>query len=483
VVKLLATALLELIPVEAILIVLTGYNGLNILQTPVPFWFILSTLLLAWAIGRYMAGANWQRLAVVSLPFLILAALLLIRISPAAYGSSGSSFFDWSWLLTFGQDIVNQAPQVTSIALLLLLLAYIWWRGLRLGSDPPDHSSVVNRFKLGMIALVAVTILSAAIPSGVVQEQVIAFLGLLLTLEVFTGLIASSLSRLEQNQLAQRGDAYLATNNQLWLGTAFALASVSVGFALLINLIINYQSVGSLLMLLGPVGTAVNDIVAILVDGLAQLLHFLLGWLFALFKPAASHSTISLPQSPLAGKGTRHKAPQIPHIWVQVSETLLEVGAVIAVIFLFLWLLRKVVVSRRPPVDILDEERESLDGVSIFGEQMRAFLASLRRSREEDAIDPLTPGSVRYLYREFLEAASRRGLTKEAAETPDEYGARLRALPRLAESGSWGIDDLEALDILSEAYNTTRYAERPPADQDMPRIRQLAKSLSERLRR
>jgi hypothetical protein len=168
---------------------------------------------------------------------------------------------------------------------------------------------------------------------------------------------------------------------------------------------------------------------------------------------------------------------------VQVSETLLEVGAVIAVIFLFLWLLRKVVVSGRPPVDILDEERESLDGVSIFGEQMRAFLASLRRSREEDAIDPLTPGSVRYLYREFLEAASRQGLTKEAAETPDEYGARLRASPRLAEPGKWGAHDSEALDILSEAYNTTRYAERPPADQDMPRIRQLVKSLSERLGR
>jgi hypothetical protein len=90
---------------------------------------------------------------------------------------------------------------------------------------------------------------------------------------------------------------------------------------------------------------------------------------------------------------------------------------------------------------------------------------------------------VRFLYREFLEAASRQGLAKAAAETPDEYGARLRASPRLAEQGTRGGDDSAALDVLSEAYNTTRYAELPPADQDMPRIRQLAKSLSERLRR
>jgi hypothetical protein len=234
--------------------------------------------------------------------------------------------------------------------------------------------------------------------------------------------------------------------------------------------------------LLGPVGTVVNDIVTVLVNGLAQLLHFFLGWFFGLFKPIPSKSTLIRSTSPVSAKG-KHPAPEIPHIWVVVSATLLEVGAVITVIFLFLWLLRKAVVSRRPPVDIVDEERESLDGVSIFGEQMRAFLASLRRRREGDAIDPLTPGSVRYLYREFLEAASREGLGKEAAETPDEYGARLRASPRLAEPGRWGFDDSEALDILGEVYNTTRYAERPPADEHMPRIRQLAKSLSERLRR
>jgi hypothetical protein len=469
---------LELIPVEAVLVVVTGYNNQGFLESPVPFWFLLATLLLAWAIGRYMIGASWQRLIVVSLPFLVIAALLLIRISPAAYGSNGSSFFDWSWLGSFGQDIANHTPEVSSIPPLLLLLGYIWWRGLRLGSDPPEHAAVMTRFKLGMIALVAVTILSIPIPTGAVQEQVIAFLGLLLTIEVFTGLIASSLSRLDQNQLEQRADAYLTTNNQLWLGTAFALAATSVGFALLINLIINYQSVGLLLTMLGPVGTVVNDIVGILVNGLAQLLHFLLGWLIGLFKPTANNSKVNIPKSPLAGKGTKHKTPQIPHIWVQVAEILLEVGAVVAVILLFLWLIRMAVVRKRPPVDVLDEERESLDGVSIFGEQMRAFLASLRRSRKEDSIDPLVPGSVRYLYRELLEAASRKGLAKEAAETPDEYGARLRASPRLAEPGN-----LEALDVLSEAYNTTRYAEHPPADQDMPRIRQLARSLSERLRR
>ena len=482
-VKLVTTALMEVIPVEAILVVLSGYNSLNILETPAPFWFLLGTLLLASAIGRFLVGASPQRLVAVSLPFFLFASLLLIRISPSAYGSSGSTFFDWSWLQSFGQDIANHTPEATAIPPLLLLLAYIWWRGLRLGGDPPDHPTVMNRFKLGMIALVAVAILSVAIPAGVVQQQVIALLGLLLTVEVFIGLIASALSRLDQNQVEHRGDAYLATNNQLWLGTALALAAVSVGFALLINLIINYQSVGSLLSLLGPAGAVMNGLTTILVNGLAQLLHFLFGWLFGLFKPIANHSTVNAPKSPFAGKGFKHQTPQIPRIWLFVSETLLEVGALIAVIFLFLWLIRLVVIRKRPPVDILDEERESLDGVSIFGEQLRAFLAGLRPNREESSIDPLTQGSVRYLYREFLEAASRRGLAKGTAETPDEYSARLRASPGLADPRSRDGDKSEALQVLSEAYDTTRYAERPPADQDMPRIRQLARSLTERFRR
>jgi hypothetical protein len=49
--------------------------------------------------------------------------------------------------------------------------------------------------------------------------------------------------------------------------------------------------------------------------------------------------------------------------------------------------------------------------------------------------------------------------------------------PELQDGGE------QPLEVLNEAYNSTRYAERPPTEQEMPGIRRLAKSLLNRLGR
>jgi hypothetical protein len=481
-IKLIACLLLELLPVQAALVVAAGFNSQNGLVIPVPPWFLAGTLVLACGIGRFLLGARSQRLLVISLPFMMSTALLLIRVSPATYGSTGTGFFDWSWLFALGQDLAQQSSRTTAIVPLLLLLGYLWWRGLRLGGDNPDHQTVMNRFKYGMIAMIACTIAAIAVPAAV-QPRVIGLLSLLLPGEVFVGLIASALGRLAQNQVEHRGDRYLANNNQLWLGTAFVLAVLTVGFALLINLILNYQSVGSLLALLGPVGPVVSRLVTVLVDALAQVLRFLFDWLIGAFRPISGHRSLNTPRSPLPPpKKSHHHSTGIPQIFFIIAGILLQGLAIVLVIFLLLWLVRTVVTQRRPPEDILDEERESLDSASIFKEQFRAFLAGLRPHRKPAWVDPLTPGSVRYLYREVLETASRRGLARNSAETPDEYSARLASSRALAGQERRGGETLEALEELSEAYDVTRYAEREPANQELSRIRQLAKLVTERLR-
>jgi len=340
----------------------------------------------------------------------------------------------------------------------------------------------MKRFKYGMIAMVAVTIASIGIP-GVLQQQVVGVLGLLLTAEVFSGLVAAALGRMALNRVEHHGDAYLITNDRLWLGTALILATVTVGFALLINLIINYQSVGALLTLLGPVGPVVSKLTTILVNGLAQVLRFLFDWLIGLFKPVTGSTTTRLPSGPVPkGQHGSHKALTIPRPWLLVAEILLEVGALILVILLFLWLMRTIVTRKLPPTDVLDEERESLDAASIFSKQLRAFLTGLRPTRAAVWVDPLMPGSVRYLYRGFLEAASSRGLPRQISETPDEYSARLATSPLLARAEAQDAGEQAELEDLNEIYNATRYAERPPVEQEMPRIRQQAKTLINRLR-
>jgi len=143
---------------------------------------------------------------------------------------------------------------------------------------------------------------------------------------------------------------------------------------------------------------------------------------------------------------------------------------------------RSVVTRRRPPEDIFDAERESLDSASIFKEQFRAFLAGFLPHRKAAWVDPLTPGSVRYLYREVLETGSRRGLPRDLNETPDEYGTRLASSGALAGPEGRGGETSEALEGLSEAYDVSRYAERQPASQDLARLRRLAKLVTARLK-
>jgi hypothetical protein len=473
--------LLELLPVEAVVIVAAGYSGQDITAEPMPFWFLLGTLLLASGLGRYLIGIRLERLLVISSPLFVLSALLLIRISPALYGSSGNGFFDWSWMYSFGSDFANHGSAVAALPPLLLLLAYIWWRGLKLGSDPPEYSVVMRRFRYGMIVIIAVTIVSIGLPPAL-QPHVVGVLGFILPAEVFAGLVAAALGRMALNQAEHRTDAYLRTNDRLWLGTSLGLALAAIGFALVINLILNYQSVGSLLALLGPIGTITNKLATLLVNGLAQLLRFLFDWLIGLIHPLTSKGTIRQPSAPPPkGSHTSHKTPPIPSQWLDIARMVLEAAALVLVIVLFLWLMRKIVTHQRPHEEILDEERESLDATSIFSSQLRAFLAGLRPARAAAWVDPLVPGSVRYLYREFLETAGRRGMARNTSETPDEYRARLSTNPALGgpEPQAGG----EQLEVLNEAYNSTRYAERPPTEQEMPGIRRLVKSLENRLGR
>ncbi len=463
--------------------VVAAYNGWDITQAPIPFWFLGGTLLLTSVLGRYLIGISQQRLLAISLPLLVLCAVLLMRISPAIYGLSGRGFFDWSWVFSFGHDIVNHSPAATALPPLLLVLAYVWWRGLRLGSDPPDYSTVMRRFKFGIIAMVAVTVASIAIP-GALQLHVTGVLGFLLPAEVFSGLVAAALGRMAQNQANRDSDAYLVTNDRLWLGTAMIMALVAVGFSLLINLVVNYQSVGSLLTLLGPIGPLISKAATLLVDGLAQVLRFLFNWIIGSIKPVPGHSTKITTPVPKgkAAKGNL-KAIHIPSLWLKIAEILLEVAAIVVVILLFLWLVRTIITHKRPHEAVLDEERESLDASSLFRSQLHEFLAGLRPARSSTPKDPLTPGSIRYLYRGFLEAANKRGLPRQISETPDEYGARLSTLTALHGTEPQPGGERTPLEVLDESYNSTRYADRQPGEEEMSYIRKQVKTLISRLER
>jgi hypothetical protein len=107
-----------------------------------------------------------------------------------------------------------------------------------------------------------------------------------------------------------------------------------------------------------------------------------------------------------------------------------------------------------------------------LAERLRPPPASPRPARPR--LGRMGPGElVRYFYRAALSRAERGGLGRAPAETPYEYGARLRAdLP----------EDAEAVDGLTEEYVAAAYGPRPATPADARRARALWERLRAALR-
>src|SRR5262249_43214462 len=135
--------------------------------------------------------------------------------------------------------------------------------------------------------------------------------------------------------------------------------------------------------------------------------------------------------------------------------------------------------AARAGAESADEEREALAGGSLFLQQLRDLFTQ-RRRRPVVAEEVLAAGSVRVVYRDVLRAASEGGLPRAAAETPDEYAARLAGTAPLIGDAAGAAQDLA---VLSAAYDDARYGEQEPDLAARARLRARARRLIARLRR
>jgi hypothetical protein len=145
--------------------------------------------------------------------------------------------------------------------------------------------------------------------------------------------------------------------------------------------------------------------------------------------------------------------------------------ALILLAYSFMRLLRRE--EESPPEEAIDEERSALDGGALLREQMRDLLSRFQRGTRV-APDLLPTGSIRSLYRDVLVAASKRGLGRLKAETPDEFASRL--------VGAVG-DDAEQIDVatLTDAYDTARYGEQEPERAQADTLRAAAQRLTRKI--
>lgn len=460
--------LVELLPVEAWLLVLAAYAGLPVDQAAVPFWALLAAMAFAWVLAYRTRGTGPKAMmSREAIPFL-LTYVVLLRVSAAAYGGVGG-VLDFSWLGALMSDFATSAPRVSALFGLLFLLAAIWWRGTAMGADFEAASGNLRRFTLCMVALL-LALVGAVAARPATQDALTAALTLILLAEVFIALLDAALARLEDVWRDGRANA----SNAPWIRTALGLAAAVIGFALLVSVVFNFNSFLALLAYLGPVGNAISFVLTWIAYGFAALLGVLLTPIIAPFQGKAQMPHLA-PVRP---------AQQVCHtvkgivVCPQATQSnglldllghLLIILAALVIIAVVVWIARATLNRRHIPAQSADDEREALDARGLLADQLRRLL-SRRTPRSSEADEALPRGSIRYLYREVLRAAAADGMDRHSDETPDEFADRLGKSAQLAMASQ--SDEADVLS-LSDAYDDARYGDREP---EQPHLRQLQTS-------
>jgi hypothetical protein len=469
-------ALLETLPISAVLQTAAAYIVGAPTAALLPLWYLTATALVALGIARGLRQRAPGATVLAALPVFLALAALALRVSPAAYGALPGDAWDLSWFGAFARDALAGSGRMSDVFGLVLLMGYVWWRGLRLGRQTPNGERLATSFTYGLAVVIVMVILTASL-RGAGRAPLVGRLALLLPLEVFAGLVVLAVARAEALDQSPRGAGWVGTPRAApWLTLALALAGGIVAAALLLSVLLSYDTISAALNSLGPVGAALSAGIQWLIYGFSYVLFTLLSGPLAYIRSLAGarQTPVRPPTPPNVGHtgctGFFCPSPALsPAQGIVVAIVLAAVGvAVLSVVFYGIYRSLRALRQRASEADDW-EDRQALDGRSLLAAQLRSVLAGLRRAPRRGAA-ALPEASVRRLYRDVLQAAAQVGLGRQPAETPDEFAERLTATDMASEHavaaalGARGGDrDLAAL---TNAYDRVRYGEihEDPAD-------------------
>src|SRR5262249_26992726 len=165
-------------------------RGAALLSAPIILTLLLVAALATHGLGR-MARRNPRGARLLLAGLAVLAATLAVRIEhyPSANGLE--------WLPPLVGALAAAIGQITPPVLGFALALYVWWRGVRLGSQTPGYADVESSFRWGIGRLavfglvIAVTSRPGLLPTleGATTPYVVGFF--------FVSLLTLALGRLE----------------------------------------------------------------------------------------------------------------------------------------------------------------------------------------------------------------------------------------------------------------------------------------------
>ena len=401
-------------------------------------------------LGRRAVHNRAARAGLVGLG--VLAVLLAVRLDQ--YPDAGLE-----WLGLTAVALAAVIGQASGPAFAFALGLFVWWRGVRLGSQMPGFSDVEGVFRWGIGALVAGAVLMsistrpAQLPTLEAQTTpfVVGFF--------FVSLLTLALARLESLRTRSRA---LAVNTQ-WLGVLTVVAGVVVLVALVLGQLLSFDLlIVATRPLFDLLGKALLLVVYLIVIPLAFVVEWLVYLLLSLLPATMNQQPPQLLQpGEIDNRLQNLLAQEIPP---ELLVALKAAGAAALLIAALLVVARAASRWRRTSADAeaTDEQRDSLWEP---GRLTRALLALWRRLFRRGAA-PAGPSaalatgvlergargelsSIREVYRQLLQLGESVGAHRVVAATPLEH------LPSLQRS----LEPADDAAKVTAAYVRVRYAE------------------------
>jgi hypothetical protein len=395
------------------------------------------------------------------------AAVVLIVVRQDQYPETAGL----AWLGLIVGALAGLLGQVTAPALAFGLGLFLWWRGVRLGSQMPTYSDVEGRVRWGIGLLISVALLTALSVAPSVLTSIKAQTTPFVVGFFFVGLITLALGRLESLRSRTR---VLALKTE-WLGILVGVAGGVVLVALIIGQLVSFDllSLASrpLVELLGQALLLVLYVVFI-------PLGFVVEWLVYLLLGLFPRDPSQLPPRPLQPAQVddalqRLLSQVLPPELLQV----LKAGGAAVLLVLGLWLVARAASRWRAPsvdADTTLEERDSLWNSARLRQALQAWLSRLLHRRKRVVYGPASGSattfaaddaqqvsSVRELYRRLLRLGEALGVPRAIAATPLEH------LPHLQHV----LEPAEGVARITGAYLDVRYAEHEASSAELAQVR------------
>ncbi|NLD73141.1 MAG: DUF4129 domain-containing protein [Chloroflexi bacterium] len=432
-----------------------------------PAWLILALLLGASALESALQEHPDAPLISAGVGLLVILAVLgyLFQLDVAHLGR---------WLTRLFANLTDFRSAFPATFVVVIATALIWRKGLTASWN--DYAELFQAFVVGVLVLGLLLLVRSSDAwdqTGInVWGAVVAF--------VFSSLLALALISAHQTLALERiKDAHVPPVSREWLTVVGLVVAGVIVLGWAAAVLLSPESVKEILRLLSPIWIAIRTVITYIWLAFAYVFFWALGplleWLQAGVADNWENATerlaerleeeMELPE-PTEAAGI---SPALLMALRIIGITVLVVG--IALLFYMAYRRRKKRNGTRA-----SDERESVLSGDLLTQQLRDFLASLRR---KPAISPFVPLSgedprlvVRRLYQSMLRRMSSLGHARAPEVTPRAYARRLEdVLP--------GED--QAVSTLTEAYMVARYAPEPPTPEQVTNANRAWERIAARL--